>query len=86
MLLDSASHAILYALPLVLIVLPLLAGRYPGELTLVRRAPSTCRSVRLRGPVPSRPRATRTRLVPRGGLLVACAMAVRPPPLGVANP
>jgi hypothetical protein len=86
MLLGSASHTLLYLLPVVLLVLPLLAGRYPGEVTIARRAQPS-RGVVAPRPVPVlRPHATRIHRLPRGGLLVACAMAVRPPPLRVSSP
>jgi hypothetical protein len=70
-----------YLLPLVLLVAPLLAGRYPGEASLERLRGRRPRPARRRAPVQSPVSGpAQTRLLPRGGLLVACALAVRPPP------
>jgi hypothetical protein len=66
----------LFLAPAFVLLLPLLAGRYPGELRLAglqrpaRRTAVT--SLRL-------PRA-RLRVAPRGGLLVGCSLAGRAPP------
>jgi hypothetical protein len=71
-----------FAGPLWLLTLPLVAGRYVGEDVLVR----------LRRERPSRRRPLVSRalrkgarrvvaLLPRGGCLIAEALAVRPPPL-----
>jgi hypothetical protein len=68
-----------YAGPLFLVAMPLLAGRYVGEERLAR----------LRGELHGRQRAPREPLgssrrspvlLPRGGRLIAEALAVRPPP------
>jgi hypothetical protein len=75
----------MYLLPLALLVLPLLAGRYPGEVAVARRIPPSRRPVRPRTVVVSSPLRSRLINVPRGGLLVACAMAVRPPPAALAS-
>ena len=57
----------------------LLVRRYPGERVLVRLAVRRARRrPRARIPLPSAPR--RAACVPRGGLLMAFALAVRPPP------
>jgi hypothetical protein len=67
---------LLFLAPAFVLLLPLLAGRYPGERALTGwRAPSR-RAVAIRLALP-RPR---TRLVPRGGLLVGCSLAGRAPP------
>ena len=69
-----------HLLPFALIVVPLLTGRYVGEQRLERLA-----GVRSTTAQP-RPTATRVpsrcpqRCVPRGGGLIACSLAVRPPP------
>ncbi|HEY7376439.1 MAG TPA: hypothetical protein VIF57_30045 [Polyangia bacterium] len=62
--------------PAFAVALPLLAGRYPAEAVLVRRAGvrprrRTTRRLVIRPPA---------RLVPRGGLLVGHALAGRAPP------
>jgi uncharacterized protein YcnI len=70
--------------PAFLLLLPLLAGRYPGERALTAWAAPPRRTVTARLALP-RPR---TRLAPRGGLLVGCSLAGRAPPRwrGCANP
>jgi hypothetical protein len=72
-------HAILYLLPAVVLAIPLLVRRYPGERALlalrrVERAPWP----RPRSSVRVRHRAVL--LVVRGGRLIGCSLAVRPPP------
>jgi uncharacterized protein len=72
------TTAVLYLLPALLLLLPLLCGRYPGERLL--RAISA-RPRQLPGP----PRAPRRRScfpapLPRGGALLASALAGRAPP------
>jgi hypothetical protein len=62
--------------PAFVVALPLLAGRYPAESVLVRRATARPRR-RVAACLLLRPPA---RLVPRGGLLVGHALAGRAPP------
>ena len=76
------APALLYAAPLLIVALPLLAGRYVGEERIVRfaragRRPRRRPVARLSAPARAR-RALRA--VPRGGRLIASALAVRPPP------
>ncbi|WP_445147607.1 hypothetical protein [Baekduia sp. Peel2402] len=71
--------------PALVLLLPLLAGRYPGEETLerlvARRAPSG-RRVR---PAPSLPPRRRPRaLTRRGGRLLSASLAERGPPVFTA--
>jgi hypothetical protein len=76
-----AGHAdvLAYAAPLFLVAVPLLAGRYVGEERLEALRHHVAR--RPRRPVAERPRAQRpVVLLPRGGRLIAEALAVRPPP------
>ena len=77
---ESAGGALLHFLPALLLGCVLLARRYPGEAVLLRWA----RTPPQRGPGgPARaPRPARARPPgrPRGGLLMAFALAVRPPP------
>jgi hypothetical protein len=73
-------EALTYLLPALMLVLVLLARRYPGERTLLglisRRRPGPRRD-RARVLAPrTRPRA----ILPRGGQLIASSLAVRPPP------
>jgi hypothetical protein len=76
------SAVLLSLAPLALLVGTLLLGRYPGERTLTRARAAVRRPPRRaarRPPVrpPRRPWAA----APRGGCLVAAAVASRPPPL-----
>ncbi|HEX2070797.1 MAG TPA: hypothetical protein VHF90_04005 [Thermoleophilaceae bacterium] len=76
------APTLLYAAPLLVIALPLLAGRYVGEEQLTRLARPGRRSHR--GPVarqapPAGARWT-SGVVARGGRLIADSLAVRPPP------
>lgn len=68
-----------HVLPLVLLLVPLLTGRYVGEQQLARLAGISPPRPRRRR---ARPRAEQTsaRAVPRGGCLIASFLAVRPPP------
>lgn len=80
MVLTSADNAtgLLYLLPALLLSVPLLARRYPGEARLAARAMSIRRRPR---PVSSVRKPTGPqRLVARGSLLIARSLAVRPPP------
>jgi hypothetical protein len=75
---DSAT-GLLYLLPALLLSVPLLARRYPGEARLAARVTSFRR--RTRRPVSSVRKPTGPqRLVARGSLLIARSLAVRPPP------
>jgi hypothetical protein len=71
--------SVLYVLPALVLLVLLTLRRYPGERILAV----------LSGARPERPRRARSSLplrarsqvaVPRGGLLLACSLAVRPPP------
>lgn len=75
------TTVVLFALPLVFVVVALLAGRFPGEtaITRARRA----RARHHRRPLPAcipTPTPPGRAAVPRGGRLVAAAIASRPPP------
>ncbi|HEY6778937.1 MAG TPA: hypothetical protein VI122_20715 [Thermoleophilaceae bacterium] len=77
-----AGHAelIAYAAPLLVVALPLAAGRYVGEERL-RQLSSRAVPRRQRAPI-VRPALRRpAELVPRGGRLIAHALAERGPPL-----
>jgi len=70
----------LYLVPPLMLMLPLLAGRYPGEQRIASLGrPASSPVPRRTEPRTGRPRAA-ARLLPRGGALLAGAMAVRPPP------
>ena len=75
------SPDVLLAAPALLLLLPLLAGRYVGEDGLARLgravAAPAARAGRRRG---SAPAARAPRVLPRGGRLIAAALAERGPP------
>ncbi|HEY7831084.1 MAG TPA: hypothetical protein VIC06_11025 [Solirubrobacteraceae bacterium] len=72
--------AVLCLLPVLVLALPLLARRYPGEHILLALRDETP----LRWPHPRASVAPHHRIAaitPRGGRLLGCGLAVRPPPL-----
>lgn len=74
---------VLLAAPVLVFALPLLAGRYVGEERLARLAAAFLGPRRLPAATIA-PHGRRTaRRLPRGGRLIAAALAVRPPPAGV---
>ena len=74
----SGAVAALHLLPLSLLAMLLLVGRYPGESRLAGRL---CRPRAAGRRTPPFSHGARPRpLLPRGGLLMGFAMAVRPPP------
>jgi hypothetical protein len=75
----GVEAAIAYLAPALLILLPLLSGRYPGDEALVRVATRRARRARPLPPV-APPRRRGAVLLPRGGRLVATALAGRGPP------
>ena len=77
------SSGLLCLLPALLLAAALLARRYPGERLLLRLG--RARKPRRRRPVPGHgaPHA-RELHIPRGGLLLGFALAVRPPPGALA--
>ncbi len=71
---------VLLAVPVLVLVLPLLAGRYVGEQQLARLAAAFVAEPRRPAPALV-PVARRTgAALPRGGRLIAASLAVRPPP------
>jgi ABC-type amino acid transport system permease subunit len=82
------APALLYSAPLLIVALPLLAGRYVGEDRIVGLAEAArgrrhaARALRLPTP-PAMRRATQ--IVPRGGRLIAHSLAVRPPPAALLS-
>jgi hypothetical protein len=78
-------EALAYLLPALGLLVVLHARRYPGERALLAAiAPSPRRSA------PGQPRrrwkAPLRVMFPRGGRLIACSLAVRPPPRRFATP
>jgi hypothetical protein len=77
----GVETAFAYLAPALLILLPLLGGRYPGDEALVRASDRRVRSRhRRRRSAAPRPRRRAGGLLPRGGRLVATALAGRAPP------
>ena len=73
----------LFMAPALVILLPLIAGRYLGEQRLARFTRSM---PALRRAVPDvrLPRPAFRTVLPRGGRLIAASLAVRPPPVAFA--
>jgi hypothetical protein len=78
-------HSASFVAPVLLVAVPLLAGRFIGEETIHRVAGYERRSAaRGRPPVQFRRPRPIFRVLARGGRLIADALAVRPPPLAVS--
>jgi hypothetical protein len=78
----GVEAAVAYLAPALLILLPLLSGRYPGDEALVRVAGRRSRPARRPPQAPPVRRRRAGALLPRGGRLVAASLAGRgPPPL-----
>jgi hypothetical protein len=78
--LPGSAEALAHLLPAVLLLFALVARRYPGERVLLAAIERGRRQRRRRG-AGSLVGVARARMtVPRGGLLLAFALAVRPPP------
>jgi hypothetical protein len=78
------TQVLLLLAPALLLALLLVLGRYPGSRALTRALERRRRAPRrLREPRIARPRADRRRR-PRGGVLLALALAGRAPPEAVA--
>jgi hypothetical protein len=73
---------LLFLAPCLLVLAPLLAGRYLGERSLLRLARAVRRRPSRRRPATARARRRpAARALARGGGLIACSLAVRPPPV-----
>jgi hypothetical protein len=81
--LTGISPDVLLAVPALLLLLPLLAGRYVGEDGLARLAGRVV-VARRRSPVSLGSRRRAPRVLPRGGRLIASALAERGPPAALA--
>jgi hypothetical protein len=76
----------LLAVPVVLLALPLLHGRYLGEERIARLRAARERPRRRRAPADAGlPRRAPRGLLPRGGSLLAFSLSVRPPPAAAAS-
>jgi hypothetical protein len=81
----GVEAAVAYLAPALLILLPLLSGRYPGDEVLARVAGRRSRPSRRPAQAPPLRRRRAGALLPRGGRLVAFAFAGRGPPLPLAT-
>jgi hypothetical protein len=81
--LTGLSPDVLLAVPALLLLLPLLAGRYVGEDGLARLAGRALALPR-RSPAQVGARRRAPRVLPRGGRLLAAALAERGPPVPAA--
>jgi hypothetical protein len=82
MLVLGVSDALIYLAPALLILLPLLSGRYPGDEVLARAARrARPQRRRLPGAEPRPARSPAAEVLPRGGRLVGTALAGRAPPV-----
>jgi hypothetical protein len=76
----SVGADALIALPALLLLLPLVVGRYVGAERLVRLVRRVLPAPRRRGHRPVARRRPDRRPAPRGGLLIAVSLARRGPP------
>lgn len=77
------TEFVIAAIPLLLLLVALLLGRYPGceaAMRLAERIASRARTKATLAPNSRRPRPPAVR-APHGGLLIAFGLAQRPPPL-----
>jgi hypothetical protein len=75
------AEILLALVPLLALLASLLLGHYPGLGAIVKLAEKIAASVGLRGPrKQARPQVPRSRAA-SGGLLIACSLAQRPPPV-----
>ena len=81
----GATDAVGYLAPALAVSALLVLGRYPGECALARRLGHRRRRARPR-PVRARPRTLALSPLPRGGALLAPALAGRSPPPSRADP
>jgi hypothetical protein len=77
----GSTEVLLYLAPALLIVAPLLAGRYPGD-SLIGKLTTKCSPRSSKGSLPVVPTlSSRVAALPRGTRLLAFSLAKRPPPL-----
>jgi hypothetical protein len=76
----GAGADILIGVPALLLLLSLAMGRYVGEASLARIARASDRPARRPAPAGGHARSRARRILPRGGLLIATALARRGPP------
>ncbi len=79
------AAGLLATLPLLLLLLPLLAGRYPGERTLERLRKVAPQRARPRSTSARKPIAPRRQSLLRTRLLIAASLAERAPPAPAAT-
>jgi hypothetical protein len=76
----SVLTAVAYLLPALALLAILAFRRYPGARALIATIERRRRDRRRTEPRTAAPRPEVRALLPRGGRLIACALAVRPPP------
>jgi hypothetical protein len=77
---SGSTDVLLYLAPALLIVVPLLAGRYVGESLIVKLAAKDGRKRRSYRPSSPPPPKAPAIWLPRGTRLIAFSLAERPPP------
>jgi len=83
----GSTEVLLFMAPALLLALPLAFGRYPGEDQLARlRARDRQPRPRAATAVPPIVTSYAVALLPRGGALIAAALAKRPPPALLLQP
>jgi hypothetical protein len=83
--LTGVETGLLYVAPALVLCAPLFCGRYVGERQLAGLAGRSAAPAIPR-PAPQPMPRSHVRLMQRGGRLVACALAKRPPPAGAPLP
>jgi len=79
--LDGSTDVLLFLAPALLIVAPLVAGRYVGEGLIVKLAVKRTARKPRRAPAPASPSSRPPAIwSPRGTALLAFSLAKRPPP------
>jgi hypothetical protein len=79
------SGHLLLLVPVLLLLLPLLHGRYVGEERIARVRRARTAAPPLRAPAELAPCRPVRVLVARGALRRACSLSVRPPPAAAAS-
>jgi hypothetical protein len=78
--LDGSTDVLFYLAPALLILAPLLAGRYVGEELIGRLGAKRDRRPRISASSPAPSPRQPARRLPRGTRLIAFSLAERPPP------
>jgi hypothetical protein len=81
--LSGSTDTLLFLAPALLIVAPLIAGRYPGEELIAKLVAKRSRAPRRSAVAPASAPRPPVAWSPRGTRLLAFSRAERPPPLGL---